>query len=87
MFSTASVFLSVTSNGFEISSFFVILIAVSIMMSQVGHNVHNVTPKLLIMVEKAQFIDSVRLLSNLGTMWDVNYHSHLGEDIYVSYCP
>ena len=26
---------------------------VSIMMSQVGHNVHNVTPRLLIMVEKA----------------------------------
>ena len=33
---------------------------VSIMMSQVGHNVDNVTPRLLIMVEKAQFIDIVR---------------------------
>ena len=33
---------------------------VSIMMSKVGHNVHNVTPRLLIMVEKAQFIDIVR---------------------------
>ena len=52
-------------------------------MSQVGHNVHNVTPMLLIMVEKAQFIDIVRLLCNLGIMWDVHYHSHLGEDIYV----
>ena len=55
------------------------------MMSQVGHNVHNVTPtcRLLIMVEKAQFIDVVRLLRNLGIMWDVHYHSHLGEYIYV----
>ena len=41
------------------------------MMSQVGHNVHNVTPRLLIMVEKAQLIDIVRLLCNLGIMWDV----------------
>ena len=60
MFSTARVFLSVTSNGFEISLIFRHSIAVSIMMSQVGHNVHNVTPRLLIMVEKAQFIDTVR---------------------------
>ena len=35
------------------------------MLSQVGHNVHNVTP------------------SNLGIMWDVYYHSHLGEDVYA----
>ena len=36
------------------------------------------------MVEKAQFIDIVRrLLCNLGIMWDVYYHSHLGEDIYA----
>ena len=57
--------------------------AVSIMMSQVGHNVHNVTPRLLIMVEKAQSIDIVRLLCILGmigTFW--HGHSHLGEDIY-----
>ena len=53
------------------------------MMSQVGHNVHNVTPRLLIMVEKAQSIDIVRLLCNLGIMWDVHYHSHLGERIYI----
>ena len=53
------------------------------MMSQVGHNVHNVTPRLLIMVEKAQFIDIVRLLCNLWIMWDVHYHSHPGEDIYA----
>ena len=52
------------------------------MMSQVGHNVHNVTPRLLIMVEKAQSINIVRLLCNLGIMWDVHYHSHLGEDIW-----
>ena len=51
------------------------------MMYQVGHNVHNVTPRLLIMVEKAQFIDIVRLLCNFGIMWDVHYHSHLCEDI------
>ena len=51
------------------------------MISMVGHNVHNVTPRLLIMVEKAQFIDIVRLLCNLGIMWDVHYHSHLREDI------
>ena len=56
-------------------------IAVSIMMSKVGHNVHNVTHRLLIIVEKAQFIDIVRLLCNLGIMWDVHYHSHLGEDV------
>ncbi len=49
-------------------------------MSQVGHNVHNVTPRLLIIVEKAQFTDIVRLL---WIMWDVHYHSHLGEDIYA----
>ena len=83
MISTASVFLSVTSNGFEISSFFRNSIAVSIMMSQDDHNVHNVTPRLLIMVEKAQFIDIVRLLCNLGIMWDVHYHSHLREYIYA----
>ena len=53
------------------------------MMSQVGHNVHNVTPRLLIIVEKAQFIDIVHLLCNLGIMWDVHYHSYLGEDIYA----
>ena len=53
------------------------------MMSQVGQNVHNVTPRLLIMVEKAQFIDIVRLLCNLWIMRDVHYHSHLGEDIYA----
>ena len=35
------------------------------------------------MVEKAQFIDIVRLLCNLGIMWDVHYHSHLREDIYA----
>ena len=53
----ASLFLSVTSNRFEISSFFVILLAVSIMMSQVGHNVHNVTHiMLLIIAKKAQLI-------------------------------
>ena len=40
------------------------------MMSQVGHNVHKVTPRLLIMVEKAQFIDIVRLLCKLGIMRD-----------------
>ena len=51
------------------------------MMSQVDHNVHNVTPRLLIMVEKAQFIDIVRLLCNLGIMCDVHYHAHIGEDI------
>ena len=34
------------------------------------------------MVEKAQFIDSVPLLCNLGIMWYVHYHSHLGEDMY-----
>ena len=50
------------------------------MMSQLGHNVHNVTPRLLIIVEKAQFTDIVRLL---WIMWDVHYHSHLGEDIYA----
>ena len=59
MFSTASVFLSATSNVFEISSFFVCSVAVSIMMSHVGHNVHNVTHRLLMMVEKAQFVDIV----------------------------
>ena len=53
------------------------------MMSQVGHNVHNVTLRLLIMVEKAQFIDIVRLLCNLGIMWDVHYHSHLREYIFA----
>ena len=53
------------------------------MMSQVGHNAHNVTPMLLIIVEKAQFIDIVRWLCDLGIMWDVHYHSHLGEDIYA----
>ena len=53
------------------------------MISQVGHNVHNVALRLLIMVEKAQFIDIVRLLCNLGIMWDVHYHSHLREDIYA----
>ena len=52
------------------------------MMSQVGHNVHKVTPRLLIMVEKAQFIDIVRLLCKLGIM-RVHYHSHLREDIYA----
>ncbi len=52
-------------------------------MSQVGHNVHNVTPRLLIMVEQAQFIDIVRLLCNLGITWDVHSHSHLREDIYT----
>ena len=41
--------------------------AVSIMISQVGHNVHKVTPRLHIMVEKAQFIDGVRCLCNLGS--------------------
>ena len=53
------------------------------MMSQVGHNVHNVTHRLLIMVEIAQLIDIVRLLCKLGIMWDVYYHSHLSEDIYA----
>ena len=43
MFSTPSVFLTVTSNGF----------------SQVGHNVHNVTPRVHIIVEKAQFIEDI----------------------------
>ena len=37
------------------------------------------------MFEKAQFIDIVRLLCNLGIMWDVHYHSHLREDIYILY--
>ena len=36
------------------------------MMSQVGHNVHNVTSRLLIIVEKAQLIDIERRLCNLG---------------------
>ena len=53
------------------------------MMSQVGHDVHNVTLRLLIIVEKAHLIDIVRLLCNLGIMWDVHYHSHLREDIYA----
>ena len=53
------------------------------MMSQVGHNVPNVTPRLLILIDKAQFIDIVRLLCNLGIMWDVHYHSHPSEDIYA----
>ena len=35
------------------------------------------------MVEKAQLIDIVRVLWNLGIMWDVHYHSHLRQDIYV----
>ena len=35
-------------------------IAVSITMSQVGHNVHNVTPRVHIMVEKVHFIAIVR---------------------------
>ena len=30
------------------------------MMLQVGHDVHNVTPRLLIMIEKAQFTDIAR---------------------------
>ena len=41
------------------------------MMSQDGHNVHNVTPRLLIIVEKAQFIDIVRWLCNLGLMFNI----------------
>ena len=53
------------------------------MMSPVGHDVHNVTPTLHSMVEKAQFIDIVRCLCNLGFIWDVHYHLHLGEDIYA----
>ena len=58
-------------------------IAVSIMMSQVGHNVHNVTHMLLIITKKAQLIDIVRWLCNLGILWDIQYHSHLGEEIYA----
>ena len=50
------------------------------MMLQVGHNVHNVTPRLLIIVEKAQFIG----IGIPGIMWDVHYHSHLGEDIHAT---
>ena len=53
------------------------------MMSQVGHNVHNLTHRLHTMVEKVQFIDIVRCLCNLGIMWDVHYHLHLGADIYA----
>ena len=33
--------------------------------------------------EKAQFIDIVRLLCNLGIILEAHYHSHLGEDIYA----
>ena len=52
-------------------------IAVSIMMSQVCHNVHNVTHRVHTMVEQAQFNDMLRLLYNLGIMWDVPFHPYL----------
>ena len=53
-------------------------------MSQVGHNVHNVTPGLLIMVKKAQLIDIqcsliVQLRDHVGRLQSFT----IGEDVYA----
>ena len=57
-------------------------IAVSIIMSQVCHNVQNVTHMVHIMLEQAQFNDRLRWLYNLGIVKDVPYHPYLDEYIY-----
>ena len=47
-------------NEENVPHFFQSMLTAMMMMSQVGHNVHNLTPSVLIIVEKAQFIGIVR---------------------------
>ena len=54
-------------------------IAVSIITLQAGHNVHNVTPRLLIIVEKAQFVKKAQCTFIVQRM------DHVGRSLSFTY--